>query len=164
MLNNFLSDFVVSGSAAISDTKSKPIVPIKKEVASLPESKNDGKNYKADILLAKQSAFESKLYAKILTELEYSYEITSNIEELKNLTKEFTYKLIVLDDEFNGLELSQFSKDIKESNVATGFKTHLILINSSQKEKILEYKPYVDEIIENVVNKDILQLVFKKFI
>ena len=164
MLNNFLSDFVVSGSAAISDTKSEPIVPIKKEVASLPESKNDGKNYKADILLAKQSAFESKLYAKILTELEYSYEITSNIEELKNLTKEFTYKLIVLDDEFNGLELSQFSKDIKESNVATGFKTHLILINSSQKEKILEDKPYVDEIIENVVNKDILQLVFKKFI
>jgi len=154
LLNNFLSDLVVDKTDIAKNT----------DLAQLTEEKIITKAYKADILIAKKSSFESKLYMKILSELEYTYETVSSIEELKHSTKDFTYKLILLDDKFDGLDIVQFAKDIKTSKQAIGLESYIVLISDSQKNKDLNNTLYIDEIISNIVNKEILQLVFKKFI
>jgi signal transduction histidine kinase/CheY-like chemotaxis protein len=120
--------------------------------------------YTADILLAKKSLFESKLYIQILESLGYTYDVAHNQEEIDKAIENSTYKVILFDKECEELELSEFSKNVKVSNEDTGLVTYLILISDPMTEEDPDDVLYVHEIIKNVVNKDLLRLVFEKFI
>ena len=120
--------------------------------------------YKADILLAKKSVFESKLFARLLDSLGYSYDIAHSNEEIQNFVAGSTYKIILFDKECEEMELSEFSQLIKESNEKTKLLTSLILIADASTPENEDDVKYVQEIIKNVVNKDLLKLVFEKYI
>ena len=120
--------------------------------------------YKADILLIKNSAFEAKLFSKLLTSLGYTFEIATSVEELNNLISTSKYKIIIFDEECEELNIEELSKSVKASNEKTGLTTNLILISDQENEDNENLSLYVQEIIKNVVNKDSLKRVFEKFI
>ncbi len=143
----------------------KMVIPIElpKEVQPVL-NENKQESYKADILLAKKSAFESKLYIQLLEALGYTYVIANSFQELQNLTDNDTYKLILFDKEMDGLNLNSFSSKIKELNNSRDLNSYLVLINDLEVPADFDDYVYVDESIKNVVNKDLLRLVFEKFI
>ena len=122
------------------------------------------KSYKADILLAKKSSFETKLYIKLLKSLGYTYEVAHGIDELENMAKENSYKLVLFDKEIENLNLTEFSSTINDLNSQTGLKTYLILISDLSTPSNPDDALHVNELISNVINKDLLRLVFEKFI
>ena len=130
----------------------------------IKDESNDEHIYKADILLAKKSSFESKLYTQILKSLNYSYEVVNTQEELEEHTKESAYKVVLFDKELEELNLSEFSENIKNKNDASGLKTNLILIYNPSMQEEENDSSLVDETIQGIVNKESLQEILKKYI
>ena len=129
-----------------------------------PITNTDNHTYKADVLLGKKSVFESKLFARLLDSLGYSYDLAHTNEDIQNLVEKFTYKVILFDKECEELELPVFSQKIKDSNESTQLNTNLVLISDPSSPENEDDKQYVQETIKNVVNKDLLKLIFEKFI
>ncbi|MBU1928031.1 response regulator [bacterium] len=121
-------------------------------------------SYKADILLAKKTPFESKLYTKVLLSLGYTYEVANSVDEMQEMIQDDSYKLILFDKECDGLELEAFSNKVKEANKSRNLDSYLVLINDSSSIENSDDALYVHESIKNIVNKDLLRLVFEKFI
>ncbi|MDD2905699.1 MAG: ATP-binding protein [Sulfurimonas sp.] len=121
-------------------------------------------SYKADILLSKKTPFEAKLYTKVLHSLGYSYEVANSVEELENMIRSDSYKLILFDKECDGLDLAAFSTNVKEVNKSRDLDSYLVVINDSASIENLDDALYVHESIKNIVNRDLLRLVFEKFI
>jgi len=135
------------------------VVEIDEPVVTVEKS-----SYKADILLAKKSAFETKLFVKLLDSLGYTYETAASSEELTGMIEANSYKVIMFDRECEDLNLEDFASLVKESNIGRDLDTYLILINDASSEENSDDALYVHEIIKNVVNKDLLRLLFEKFI
>ena len=157
LLNHFLADFIVEKESVTQNNENTIDL-------SKPTITNEEQGYRADILLAKKSLFESKLYIQLLESLGYTYELAHTIEELKELTNTYTYKIILFDRELNGLDLEKLSNDIKISNINNELTSYLVLISDPSFQEDSDDVLYVHELIKNVVNKDLLRLVFEKFI
>lgn len=125
---------------------------------------NNEQTYKADVLLAKKSSFESKLYIQILKSLGYSYEVANTLNELETHTKESDYKVVLFDKEFEKLNLSELSKNIKDKNSVSDLTTNLILIYHPSMEEEISDSELVDEVIKGIVNKESLQKILEKYI
>lgn len=185
LLNHFLADHIIELEKEVQTQSDEDIIEENKKVITPTEEKiievpiieivehaksEDFSNeiqehtYKADILLAKKSLFESKLFAKLLDSMGYSYDIAQTNEEIQNFIDASTYKVILFDKECEELSLPLFSKKIKDSNDKKQLHTSLILISDPSSPDSPEDKVYVHETIKNVVNKDLLRLVFEKFI
>jgi CheY-like chemotaxis protein len=121
-------------------------------------------SYKADILLAKKTPFEAKLYTKVLLSLGYTFEIANSVDEMQKMIEDDSYKLILFDKECDGLDLEAFSNRVKEANQSRNLDSYLVLINDSSSIENSDDALYVHESIKNIVNKDLLRLVFEKFI
>ena len=141
------------------EPKVEDIVIVEEENSPIQE---EVKEYKADILLAKNSPFETKLFQKVLDSIGYSYEVASNLSELESKVEEYDYKVILLDKELEELRLESFSKLIKTKSQESGLPSYIVLMNNNDEQK--DDIVYVDEIIRNMVNKDLLRLVIEKFI
>ena len=153
LLNNFLADYII-------DEQSVQRI---KEKASLP-LKEKGVTYTADILLAKESGFQTKLFEKLLGPLGYKYEVAKDAEDLFSMAEEKAYKLVIFDKGMDELELSKFSKLVKDMNSQKDISTGLILLNSASSVSNAKDIEYVDEIINNSMSKDLLRLLCEKFI
>ena len=137
ILNNFLADHIIEKQESL---------------------------YKADILLIKKSVFEAKLFAKLLDSLGYSYDMAHSDDDITNFINESTYKVILFDNAYEKFELPAFSQKIKDLNAQRKLSTSLILISDPTSPVKTEDKEYVQEIIKDIVNKDLLKIIFKKFI
>ena len=134
------------------------------EKESIKQDVEETSSYSADILIAKKSAFETKLFAKIIDTLGYTYEVVSSLEDLQEKTVNNSYKVILFDKTLQGLELEQFAKLVNETKEKSGLDSHLILISNGSEQEDEQDAHYVHEIIKNAVNKDLLRLLFEKFI
>ncbi len=168
LLNYFLADHIVdvneqeeAEQQAPTTTKVPEIQPIQEQEQTVEE--NPAK-YKADILLAKKSPFETKLFTKILDSLNYSYEVTNNINDLQKKIEDDSYKLILFDKETETLDLEDFAQLVKSNSDKRKLPTHLVLIVDPAMPDNKNDLQYVDETIKNVINKDLLRLVIEKFI
>jgi len=166
ILNYYLPKHIASADEADIDisNESKKSLEVKELQEVTPKKTAQKAQYKADILLAKKSMFETKLYAKLLTSLGYTYH---DIDKSSDLYKEInsnSYRLIMLDKELEELSLELLHDDITKSMQKTGLSTKLVLINDSSTQEIKEDKEYVDEIIKNVIDKDQLKSLFEKYI
>ena len=138
LLNHFLADYLVD-----------------KEVEST--------EYKADILLAKKSSFERIFFTKILDSLEYTYELADSTQSLLDLTQANSYKIILFDNGFKDFNIENFSKHVKKSTQSRELKSSLILINENVETQE-DTKAFVNEVIENRVEKNSLDSLIKKYI
>ncbi|MEA1892246.1 MAG: ATP-binding protein [Campylobacterota bacterium] len=146
---------------AVDEIKEEPQLEYE-DIDALQETQ--AKVYKADILIAKKSSFESKLYVQLLQALGYTYEIASSYQELQELSTTNSYKLILFDKELEGLKLEELSSNIKSMNEQSELNTYLVLITDPALKEEEQDALYVHEIVKNVVNKDLLRLIFEKFI
>jgi signal transduction histidine kinase/CheY-like chemotaxis protein len=147
LLNHFLSDHLTDGS---SQQESTP---------------TNHAHYDADILVAKKSPFETKLFTKILDNLGYTYEVANSPDELNEKIKNGAYKLLFFDRESEKLELKEFARFVAAMNKEKNIKTHLILLKDTMSNEMnSEEEEAVDEIIANIIDKTLLENIIKKYI
>lgn len=116
--------------------------------------------FDADVLLAKQNSLEMKLFSRILNDLGYTYETVNTASELlENLAKK-RYKVALFDKTLKELDLKELYDTIRAKDSDTSL---VMLIDPNVTEDPSDAM-YVHEIIKNIVNKDLLRLVFEKFI
>ncbi len=138
---------------------------LEEEEATLAEEEIAPKaTYTADILLAKKSPFETKLFERLIKSLGYTYKIANSSEDLHTMIENSNYKVILFDKECESLDLQNFASLVKDLNENSGLKTNLILMSDTSSIENSEDALYVHEIIKNIVNKDLLRLLFEKFI
>jgi len=120
--------------------------------------------YTADILLAKKTPFETKLFTKLLDSLGYSYETAASSDDLNSKIEHGAYKVILFDKESEKLDLISFTNFIKSQNESKGITSALVLIvDPSMPEDTMD-SSYVDVTMKNIVNKDRLRDIIEKFI
>ncbi|MEA3371043.1 MAG: ATP-binding protein [Campylobacterota bacterium] len=138
---------------------------VSQEIIEMEEpSSKEKASFKADILLAKKSPFETKLFIKLLNSLGYTYETAASSKELMHMVQENSYKVVMFDKGCEELKLDTLASLIKETNSNKSLETFLILIDDASSVENAEDALYVHEIIKNVVNRDLLRLLFEKFI
>ncbi|SFV66275.1 BarA sensory histidine kinase (= VarS = GacS) [hydrothermal vent metagenome] len=188
LLNHFLLDHIVDAEEtvpanvdAIKEKVQEPVAESQKEVVEekvVKEQETQEEStkevtieeplkkveYKADILLAKRTPFETKLFAKILDTLGHSYEIVSTADELKEKLAHNAYKAILFDKDLEKLDLATFTSFVQEQNEQKGIKSALILITNESIPEDTTALSSIDEVVKSVVNRDSLENVIKKFI
>ncbi|MDP2893450.1 MAG: hybrid sensor histidine kinase/response regulator, partial [Sulfurimonas sp.] len=121
--------------------------------------------YKADILIAKKSAFEARLYTKIIDTIDgLTYEVASSLVDFQELIDNYSYKVVLFDKEYTDLDIEKVSSSIKKLCDKNGLSSHLILVDDSIQKDNSKHIANVDEIISNKVNKDLLKSLFTKYI
>jgi signal transduction histidine kinase/CheY-like chemotaxis protein len=147
LLNQFLSKHIVETSPGVKK-----------------DNFDKSKEYKADVLVAKKSDFEAKLYTEILNNIDnLSYDTASSLADFKELIENNSYKIILFDGSYDNLDIAEISSAIKELSNKNSLKSHVVLIDDSIEKDDTNYLKYVDEIIKNTVNKSLLESIFAKY-
>ncbi|HHH72222.1 MAG TPA: response regulator, partial [Sulfuricurvum sp.] len=123
-------------------------------------SDNDNIAYDKDILLAKKSVLENKLFSQILNDLGYSYEMVTGGDNVINSLQDKAYKIILFDQEMKNIDIPKIH-DVIESKT---LKTATVMMVDPGAEADDATKELVDDTIKNVINKDLLRLVFEKYL
>ena len=170
ILNKFLADKIIDTSLpenakdTISTPSKKEPEPIKEEKVqeSEPEPKQEevAVEYESDILLIKKNALELKLFSHLLDELGFEYKTCSDTTKLKSELEEKHYKVILFDKDSIGDELKQLHDMIADQPV----KTSLVMLVDPASTELSQERELVDDVIKNVMNKDLLRLIIEKFI
>ncbi|MDQ1299247.1 MAG: hypothetical protein QG558_1786 [Campylobacterota bacterium] len=129
-------------------------------VAPEVEQPKPASAFDADILLAKQNSLEMKLFSRILNDLGYTYETANTASELLEKVASKRYKLALFDKTLKELDLKELYDTIR----AKGSDTSLVMLVDPNVQEDPNDAMYVHEMIKNIVNKDLLRLVFEKFI
>jgi signal transduction histidine kinase/CheY-like chemotaxis protein len=130
------------------------------EVINAPLIEERVSAFDADILIAKQNSLELKLFTRILEDLGYTYKSLSTIEDLKDELTNRHYKLALFDKKLSGLNL----KDLYDIIRSKSSDTSLVMLIDPNAQEEGDDAMFVHEIIKNIINKDLLRLVFEKFI
>ncbi|MDD5051901.1 MAG: ATP-binding protein [Sulfuricurvum sp.] len=152
-------------SLNIDDEAPEIEIPVFKEIEEVVDHKAHVEipmpsTYTADVLIAKQNSLEMKLFTRILDDLGYTYKSVTTTKELLNAIDTEHFKLALFDKTLRELNLKDLY-DIIRSNQSD---TSLVMLVDPNAKEDSEDAMYVHEIIKNVVNKDLLRLVFEKFI
>lgn len=137
------------------------IVEIQEEIKPLDvEQPKPTSAFDADVLLAKQNSLEMKLFSRILNDLGYTYETVNTASQLLENVASKRYKVALFDKTLKELDLKELYDTIraKESD------TSLVMLIDPNVQEDPNDAMYVHEMIKNIVNKDLLRLVFEKFI
>jgi signal transduction histidine kinase/CheY-like chemotaxis protein len=145
ILNNFLTEFIV-------DIKDK-----KNETQEQTE-------YKADILIANKSQFETKLYGKIFDSFDYSFVYMNSAQELEDAVQNDSYKIVMYDKELDNVSAKKIKESVTNSNQTTNLHTKIVLMNNPSIIDNEDDKEFVDEIVKNIIDKDLLKSLFEKYI
>ncbi|MDD5158926.1 MAG: ATP-binding protein [Sulfuricurvum sp.] len=151
-----VEDTILPEEETLNDVIENEIAPVADE--SLPEVRRSA--FDADILIAKQNTLEMKLFSRILDDLGYTYKSVNTSDQLMSELKDHRYKLALFDKTLRELNLKDLYDIIRTNDSETSL---VMLIDPSATEDV-EDTMYVHEIIKNIVNKDLLRLVFEKFI
>jgi signal transduction histidine kinase/CheY-like chemotaxis protein len=146
----------------IEESVSTEVAPEKEESTPVPTEAVTvlAPAVRADILLAKQNALEARLFSRILDDLGYTYVSVESAEELLKHIQNEGYKLVLFDKSLPTLNVSELYDTIRSHKSDTSL---VMLVDPSESEDPNDSK-YVHEMIKNIINKDLLRLVFEKFI
>ncbi len=137
------------------EPKQEPVATQKQEVEKEEEIK-----YENDILLIKKNPIDLKLYSRLLEDLNFDYKASSNVNELLLSIDTKHYKLILFDKDSIGDELKQLNDRISKQSV----KTSLVMLIDQADDEDTKDREFVDDVIKNIMNKDLLRLIIEKFI
>jgi DNA-binding NtrC family response regulator len=101
-----------------------------------------------------------KLFRRILDDLGYTYECVDSVTKLQENIANKRYKVALFDKTLKELDLKELHDTIRAINSNISL---VMLIDPNTKEDENDAM-YVHEMIKNIVNKDLLRLVFEKFI
>lgn len=131
LLNHFLADYIVYDKEITDDTVVEDTTTeledtsTKLEAAAAQEEiTKEEKTYDADILIANYSKFNTKLYAKILSDLAFKYDTVNSSDALNGKLEKFKYRAVLLDSMLKESITTQTDADL------------IVLEDSVNKEKI----------------------------
>ncbi|BBG65124.1 BarA sensory histidine kinase [Hydrogenimonas sp.] len=111
------------------------------------------------ILVLKKSPLESKIFANMLHELGFKVDIANDAKELIGMIDEET-GLVFVDKEREGLALSALRENLKLNAPHAA----IVLMTDPTSEVTTEERELSDEVIVNLVNRDLIRLIVEKFI
>ena len=148
ILNQYLSQYIVTSTQNNEESTPKP--KPKSEPKPEPEMK---KEYKSDILLARKNPFEVKIYSKLFESLGYTLTVAKSTQEFESNLKDNNYKIVFFD--------KALANENTISTIASnGLNTATIFIKEDDSQSFNG----VDESINHVVNKELLQKILQKYI
>lgn len=167
VLNNFLADHIVEANDApkieTHDTEHMSAEDVLVEKLSEAQE-HTTPEYRADILIAKKSAFETRLYTKVIEAMDgLTYEIASSLIDFQELINNYSYKVVLFDKEYSDLDVAEIASSIRKLSASNKLETHIVLVDDSMQKDASSQKEHVDEIINNVVNRDLLKSLFTKY-
>ncbi len=156
ILKKFLPDKIVSAeeeeqSQAPTEASSEKTADTEPETEQKPQATKK-------ILICKKTPLESKLFQQLIEGLGYRSDIAQGFENCIEMAASEGYGLIFVDREIEGFE-AETLKSIKKSNSA---KT--VLFTDPRHEPTQNEKEAADEVVKNVINKDLLRLIIEKFL
>ncbi|BDY13510.1 nitrate- and nitrite sensing domain-containing protein [Hydrogenimonas cancrithermarum] len=110
------------------------------------------------ILVLKKSPLEGKIFANMLHQLGYNVDIADSPKELTEKLDAQT-ALVFVDKEIDGMALEPLQKEIKMSAPHAA----LILMTDPSTSVTEEERKHCDEVIINLVNRDLIRLIIEKF-
>ena len=172
VLNQFLSDHIVETSATpktskeeINDAESVVEIDELRIIHDEVEKQIEKEKveYRADILIAKKSNFETKLYTKVIESMGgLTYEVASSLIDFQELIENSSYKVVLFDKEYSDLDIRDITSTIRNLSDTNNLESHIVLVDDSVEKNGSDYKEDVDEIIKNAVNKSLLKSLFTK--
>ncbi len=135
-----------STSTDVSDTPVQESTPA-------PEAK------RLDIILTKKSPIETKLFSMLLDELKFDYTTSKSFETLIKDIKTKNPRVILIDKELPGMDFTL----LKETVDSLDKKTSIVMMEVPGSTDDTDSNKIADEIINNLVNKDLLRLVVEKY-
>lgn len=175
ILNHFLSKLIVDidetptqvsdiNKDDIQEKQNTPVktadVPLQQESSDTTtnETQQNLSSVKTDILLAKKNPLEASLFAKLLETLKFSYEIADDADDISAKLQTSKYKLLLVDKELENLDLEKLKQMLSDKNISTKV---IVFVDPSDADSDT---PYADEVVKNIINKDLLRLVIEKFL
>jgi len=160
LLSQFIGDKIVDtrGTESVEEAAE---VPEALSVAEVPAAETAPEaHYDADILLVKKGVLESKLFGQLLTDLGHSYDTAGDAESMMQAVADKTYKLLLFDQELEGLDLGNLQAALKDKTL----KTATIMMVDPGIEPDETSRSRVNDVIKNVINKDLLRLIIEKHV
>ncbi|WP_416768556.1 ATP-binding protein [Sulfurimonas sp. ST-25] len=159
LLSQFIGDKIVDVRQTETAEETLPTTaeaaPEETVAAAAPEI-----TYSADILLVKKGILESKLFGQLLADLGFTYDSESGAENMMHALEEKAYKLVLFDQEIEGLDLESLQKTLESK----GHKTATVMMVDPGVEPDETTRSRVNDVIKNVINKDLLRLIFEKYV
>lgn len=169
VLNTFLFDFIVEEDDLPRPSSNQtPHEPSMQEVLiekidEAAQHHTTASEYRADILIAKKSSFEAKLYTKVIESMEgLTYEVASSLVDFQELISNYSYKVVLFDKEYADLDVVAIAQSIRNLSTSNGLESYVVLVDDSMQKNSQSYSAEVDEIINNVVTRDVLKSLFAK--
>ena len=174
LLNHFLSDKIVdinelkaqeakkkeAEPEVVEEKKPEPVQEKAPEPEVIPETPAETPNEQTlDIILTKKSPIETKLFSMLLEELKFDYATSKTFETLINDIKEKNPRVILIDKELPGMDF----KLLKDTVDALANKTSIVMMVDPASRENTDNNEIADEIINNLVNKDLLRLIVEKY-
>ena len=171
ILNHFLADHIVYLDEEEESEANEPLSEEQESVAdvssveekseTLVEAVDDveqstSKEAAADVIIAKKSTFETNLFCKVVSNLDYRCEKAVDFEALLNALAQGSYKTIIVDAELDDLDIQKLKELAGDAKI--------IIVKDSLTTLDADLKQHADEVINNLANKDLLRLVLEKFI
>lgn len=171
VLNTFLFDFIVEEDDLERPSSTQtPHEPDMQEVLiekidEAAQHHTTATEYRADILIAKKSSFEAKLYTKVIESMEgLTYEVASSLVDFQELISNYSYKVVLFDKEYADLDVVAIATSIRKLSASNGLESYVVLVDDSMQKNSQTHSAEVDEIINNVVTRDVLKSLFAKHV
>ena len=155
LLSQFIGHKIVNTRAVDTAAKAKTAEKPAAEAAA-PASVA----YDADILLAKKGILENKLFGQLLDDLGYTYNSVAGSGNLMDAAQNKNYKIVLFDQEIDGLDL----KALHDMIAGKDTKMSTVMMVDPGVDPDEETRAQVNDIIKNVINKDLLRLIFEKYV
>ena len=159
---SLLNHFLVHPTLNIQETNDIASIDIIEEEVEV-EVEIPLYQYKADVLLAKKTPFEAKLFSKLIEPLGYSIEIASSAKEIHAKIEKNSYKMILFDATCDHLDIETLSSFVNITATQRTLKTSLVAMNDTGSDESHTME-HVNDVINNVVSKDLLRLLLDKYI
>ncbi|MDQ1244059.1 MAG: hypothetical protein QG565_399, partial [Campylobacterota bacterium] len=130
VLNNFLADYIVEANdtpkSEAHETQNISVQDVL--VEKLTEAQeHTTPAYRADILIAKKSAFETRLYTKVIEAMGgLTYELASSLIDFQELINNYSYKVVLFDKEYSDLDVQEIASSIRKQSLSNGLESHVV--------------------------------------
>jgi len=160
LLNHFLAHKIIDISEVKAAEKVKALAAeapegetVETEAPVVEEKKT------LNIILTKKSPIETKLFSMLLEELKFDYETSKSFDDLIKDLKAKNPNVILIDKELPGMDFDLLKKTID----GLPNKTSIVMMVDPAARENTEHNEIADEIINNLVNKDLLRLIVEKY-
>ncbi len=157
LLNHFLADKIID----VTDLELAQ--ETEKEVAGAAQGSEEPAVVKEvktlDILLSKKSPIETKLFSMLLDELKFNYMTSASFKALLKDIKAKNPRMVLIDKEMADIDYAL----LKETVDGLANKTAIVMMVDPASRENTEHNEIADEIINNLVNKDLLRLIVEKY-